>query len=87
MSSETLEDGFVESLGDQTEFLVNDDRLPVGDRDAGRLLTSVLQRVERVISQSSDVFTGSKDTDDATGVPSLAGHQFTPEMWAAREPS
>ena len=55
--------GLVEDLGDQAEVLVDHDPGPVADRDAGRLLTAVLQRVQPEVGQLRDLFAAGPDTE------------------------
>lgn len=65
---ERLQRGLVEDLRDQAHVLVDQDLAAVADRDAGRLLAAVLQRVETEVGQLGDVLPRSPDTEDATGV-------------------
>ena len=58
----------VEDLADQPEVLVDDDGGAVGHRDAGRLLTAVLEGVQAEIGQLRDLFPRRPDPEDATGV-------------------
>ena len=58
----------VEDLGDQAEILVDHHAGAVADRDAGRLLAAVLQRVEPEVGELRDLFPGRPDTEDAAGV-------------------
>jgi hypothetical protein len=58
----------VECLADQSHVLVDQDLGTVADRDASRLLPSVLQSVEPEIGEFGDLFPGSPDTEDATSV-------------------
>ena len=58
----------VEDLADQPEVLVDHDRRAVGDRDPGRLLTAVLQRVQAEIGQLRDLLPRRPDAEDAAGV-------------------
>ena len=65
---ERRERGLVEDLRDQAHVLVDEDLAAVADRDAGRLLAAVLQRVEAVVGQLGDVLPRRPHTEDATGV-------------------
>ena len=58
----------VEDLADQPEVLVDDDDGAVGHRDAGRLLTAVLEGVQTEVGQLRDLFPRRPDAEDATGV-------------------
>ncbi len=66
--AEGVERGLVENLRHQAHVLVDDDAVTVADRDPGRLLASVLQRVQPVISELGDVLTRRPDTEDTAGV-------------------
>jgi hypothetical protein len=76
MTLQALQGELVERLRNQTEFLEDDHRLPVGDRDAGRLLAAMLQRIEPVVREASHVLSGGVDTHDAAGVPGFAAHDW-----------
>ena len=65
---ERLERGLVEDLGDQAHVLVDQDLAAVADRDAGRLLAAVLERVEAEVGELGDVLAGGPDAEDAAGV-------------------
>ena len=58
----------VEDLGDQAEILVDHHAGAVADRDAGRLLAAVLQRVEPEVGELGDLFARRPDPEDAAGV-------------------
>src|SRR5262249_25108612 len=59
-------------LGDKAHFLVNDDPPAIADRDSGRFLAAVLQRVQSVVGELGDVFSRGPDAKDAAGVPRRA---------------
>ena len=65
---ERVERGLVEDLRDQPHVLVDQDLAAVADRDAGRLLAAVLQRVETEVGQLGDVLAGRPDAEDAARV-------------------
>src|SRR4051812_10775758 len=65
---ERLERGVVEDLRDQTHVLVDQDLAAVADRDAGRLLAAVLERVEAEVDELGDLLARSPDPEHATGV-------------------
>src|SRR3954466_5474500 len=65
---ERVERGLVEDLRDQAHVLVDQDLPAVADRDAGRLLAAVLERVETEVGQLRDVLAGGPDPEDAAGV-------------------
>ena len=69
MAAQAAERDLVEDLGDEPEFLVDDDAAPVGDGDAGRFLPAVLQRVEAVVGELRDFLAPGEDAEHATGVP------------------
>src|SRR4029450_9753499 len=58
----------VENLGDQAHLLVHHDLGALADRDAGRLLPSMLQGVETEVGELGDLFVGGPNTEDSTGV-------------------
>ena len=58
----------VEGLGDQAHVLVDEDLAAVADRDPGRLLAAVLQRVEPEVGQLGDVLARGPDPEDSAGV-------------------
>ena len=60
--------GLVEDLGDQAHLLVHHDAAAVADRDAGRFLAAVLQRVQAEVSELGDVFVRGPDTEHAARV-------------------
>ena len=66
--AQRLEGGLVEDLRDQAHVLVDQDLPAVADRDAGRLLAAVLQRVEPEVGELGDVLAGGPDSEDAAGV-------------------
>ena len=65
---ERRERRLVEDLRDQAHVLVDQDLAAVADRDAGRLLAAVLQRVEAEVGQLGDVLARGPDAEDAAGV-------------------
>ena len=65
---ERRERGLVEDLRDQAHVLVDEDLVAVADRDAGRLLAAVLQRVEAVVGELRDLLARRPHAEDATGV-------------------
>ena len=75
----------VEDLGHQPHVLVDEDRAPVGGRDAGRLLPAVLQRVEAVVGELGDLLAGSPDAEDPAGVlrALLAGKEVVRQLSVA----
>lgn len=62
------ERGLVEDLRHEAHVLVDEDLLAVTGRDAGRLLTAVLQRIEPEVRRLRDVLSGSPDAEDPAGV-------------------
>ena len=70
----------VEHLTDQTEVLEDQNLRPVGYRDTGRLLATVLKGVEAVVGEFGDFLTGSPDAEYAAFFPRwvfhLAGHDM-----------
>jgi hypothetical protein len=62
---EGLQNLLVEDLTDQPEVLEDHDLLTVGNGDAGRLLATVLQRVQPVIGQLGDFLTRRPDPENA----------------------
>ena len=65
---ERVEGGLVEDLRDQTHVLVDQDLAAVADRDAGRLLATVLEGVEAEVGELRDVLARCPDPEDAAGV-------------------
>ena len=55
----------VEDLGHQAEILVDDDTAAVADRDAGGLLTAVLQGVQAEVREFGDLFATRPDPEHA----------------------
>src|SRR5207344_3196670 len=58
----------VEHLGDEAHVLRHGDGLAVAHRDAGRLLTAVLQCVEAQVGEVGDVLAGGIHAEHTTGV-------------------
>ena len=58
----------VEDLRDQTHVLVDDDPAAVGDRDPGRLLAAVLQRIQAEVGELGDLLPGGPHTKDTAGI-------------------
>jgi hypothetical protein len=77
MAPKGLEHHLVEDLRDEPELLVDHHRAPVGDRDPGRLLSSVLQCVEPVEGETGHVLARSEDRDDAACVARLSRHGWS----------
>jgi hypothetical protein len=65
---ERLERGVVEDLRDQAHVLVDQDLAAVADRDAGRLLAAVLQRVETEVAELRHLFAGGPDPEDTASI-------------------
>src|SRR5215475_5312388 len=63
------EHGLVEDLGNQAHVLEDDDPAAVADRDAGGLLTPVLQGVQAEVGQLGDVFVVGPDAEYPASVP------------------
>jgi hypothetical protein len=51
---------------------MNHDPPAIADRDPGRLLAAVLQRVQSEVGKLGDILTGRPDAKDAAGVPGRA---------------
>ena len=68
VAAQARQRGLVEDLGDEAEILVHHHAGAVADRDAGGLLAAMLEGVEAEVGQLGDLFTGSPDAEDATGV-------------------
>ena len=62
------EHGLVEHLGDQAHVLVHHDPGAVADRDAGRLLPPVLQRVQAEVGELGDFLARRPDAEYTTRV-------------------
>ena len=62
------ERGLVEDLGDQPHVLVDEDLATVADRDPGRLLAAVLERVEAEVGELGDVLARRPDPEHAAVV-------------------
>ncbi len=62
----------VEHLGDETHVLDDGDGLAVAHRDAGRLLTAVLQREEPQVREVRHLLARGVDPEDATGLADAA---------------
>src|SRR5690349_13032579 len=60
--------GLVEDLGDQAHLLVHHDAAAVADRDAGRFLAAVLERVQAEVGELGDVLVRGPDTEHAARV-------------------
>src|SRR5690242_10012659 len=69
MPAQRVQRRLVEHLRDQAHVLDDDDRLAVADRDTGRLLAPVLQRVQPVVGQLGDFLARGRDPEDAVCVP------------------
>ena len=54
-----------EDLGHEAEVLAHEDARAVAHRDAGALLTAVLQRVQAKVGHAGNVAVGCPDADDA----------------------
>jgi hypothetical protein len=65
---ERLERGVVEDLGDQAHVLVDQDLPAVADRDSGRLLAAVLERVQAEVDELGHLFARRPDPEHAAGV-------------------
>ena len=80
--------GLVEDLRHEAHVLVDEDLLAVGGRDAGGLLTAVLQRVEPEVGQLGDVLARGPDAEDAAGVlrALLAGKEVMGQVARRRVP-
>ena len=57
------------TCGTRPMSLYDDDRLAVADRDPGRLLAPVLQRVQAEVGQLGDFLARRPDPEDTAGVP------------------
>ena len=68
VSAQTGQGGLVEDLGHQAEVLVDGDTGAVADRDPGRLLAPVLQRVEAEVGELRDLFAAGPDPEDSAFV-------------------
>ena len=73
-ASKALQHGLVEDLGHEAELFVDDDRLTVGDSDACRFLTSMLEGIEGVVSKPGNILTGGIYPYDAASVLRLSCH-------------
>src|ERR1700710_1881128 len=63
VATQAAQRGLVEDLAHQAEVLVDHDRGAVGHRDAGRLLTAVLEGVQAEIGQLRDLLTRCPDPE------------------------
>ena len=59
----------VEDLGDEAHVLVDDDAVAVADRDPGRLLAAVLERVQAEVRELGDFLARGPGAEHAAGVP------------------
>jgi hypothetical protein len=66
---EGVENRLVEDLRDKAHVFVDDDPGAVADGDAGRLLATVLERVQPVIGKLGDILARRPDAEDAAGIP------------------
>ena len=57
--------GVGKDLRDKAEVLAHENRLAVADRDAGRVLAAMLQRVQREVGHARHIVAGSPDAEDA----------------------
>jgi hypothetical protein len=68
VAAQTRERRLVEDLRHQAEVFEYDDAGAVADRDAGRLLATVLQSEEPEIGELGHLFPGRPDSEDTAGV-------------------
>ena len=68
MPPQRVERGLVEHLRDQAEVLVDQHRRAVADRDAGRLLATMLKRIEAEVGELGDLLAGGPDAEDSARV-------------------
>ena len=68
VADEAGERRLVEDLGDQAHVLVDEDLAAVADGDAGRLLATVLERVQAEVRELGDVLARGPDAEHAAGV-------------------
>src|ERR1700683_1553034 len=66
--AQRVKHGLVEYLRDQAHVLEDHDPAAVADRDPGRLLTSVLQRVKTEVGELGDLLAVTPHTEHAAGV-------------------
>ena len=59
----------VEDLRNEAHVLVDDDAVPVADRDPGRLLAAVLERVQAEVGELGDFLVRGPGAEHAAGVP------------------
>ncbi len=67
VAGQAAEGPLVEHVGHQAHVLDHGDGAPVGHRDPGRLLATVLERVEAEVGQVGDGLAGRVDAEDAAG--------------------
>ncbi len=79
VSGQAVQHLLVENLIDQTEIGVDEYVFAVTDRDTGRFLAPVLQRIEAEVRELADVFTWSVDAEDPAlivGLVERRGHRW-----------
>src|SRR5258708_729786 len=69
MATERIEHGLVEDLRYQAHVLEHDDPGAVADREAGRLLAAMLQRVQAEVGKLGHVLARRPDTENPAGIP------------------
>ena len=84
VAGERVEVALLEDPRDEPEVLGDGDGVAVADRDAGRLLAAVLQRVQAEVGEAGDVLARRVHAEDAAGLFGTVGTVEGPSQGSTR---